>query len=171
MLYRLYFAIDRNFKEYPPLLIPVLVAGVVGLSGIVLSLVYWRSILATDRHLLLFMAIAGLYLLSLLYDNFSEYLQYHTLVAVNGRYAIVILPLVLVWLGLAYRRVFTTIFKIQTKVAVPLASALLILLLLQGGGVADFLVNSQTSDYWDNQTVVDINLGLQKVATPFVLGR
>ncbi len=171
MLYRLYFAIDRNFKEYPPLLIPVLVAGVVGLSGIVLSLVYWRSILATDRHLLLFMAIAGLYLLSLLYDNFSEYLQYHTLVAVNGRYAIVILPLVLVWLGLAYRRFFTTIFKVQTKVAVPLASALLILLLLQGGGVADFLVNSQTSDYWDNQTVVDINLGLQKVATPFVLGR
>lgn len=170
MIDRLYYAVNRDFKEFAPLPIPYMVAEVVGLNGVILCLIFWRSILRVDRRLLLFGAIITLYIASLFFDNFTEYLRYRTIVAVNGRYLIVILPLIFAWLGLAYRRFFLVLLKVRAKSFMAMLSVIIILLLLQGGGVADFLVNSQVSDYWSNKTLIDLNLGLKKAITPFIVG-
>jgi len=170
MVYRLYFAINYDFVTYSPLPLPITVASVVGGIGFVLCFVFWRSILRIDRRLLLFGAIVVLYVGGLFYVNFTEYLHYRTVVAVNGRYLIVVLPLLFAWLALAYRQFFTVLFKDHARSVITLFSVAVILLLLQGGGALTYLVHSRPIWYWQDKTLIDFNVGLKKVVSPLIIG-
>lgn len=170
MVYRLYFAINYDFSTYAPLPIPIAVASIIGSTGLVLCFVFWRSILRVDRQLLLFVAIIVLYVGGLFYVNFTEYLRYRTVVAVNGRYLIVVLPLMFAWFGLAYRRLLNGLLKSRAQSFIAIFSVVIMLLLLQGGGAATYLIHSKPIWYWQDKTLIDFNLGLQKVISPLVIG-
>lgn len=170
MVYRLYFAVNYDFVTYSPLPIPISVASIIGGLGFVLCFVFWRSILRIDRQLLLFGAIIVLYVGGLFFVNFTEYLRYRTVVAVNGRYLIVVLPLLFAWLALAYRQFFIVLFKDHARSVMALFSVAVILLLLQGGGALTYLVHSQPIWYWQDKTLIDFNTGLQKLVSPLIIG-
>jgi hypothetical protein len=170
MMYRLYFAINYDYSSALPLPIPITVASIIGAVGLILCFVFWKSIIYIDRRLILFGAIIVLYVGSLFYVNFSQYLQYRTTLAINGRYLVVILPLAFIWIGLAYRNLFNILLKARVQTFMSIFSVVIILLLLQGGGASTHLVSSESNWYWQNKTLINFNLTLKNIASSLIIG-
>ena len=170
MAYRLYFAINYDYYSELPLPIPIAIASIICIGGLILWLLYQRVIIRTDRRLLLFLAIILLYVGAIFYTNLTSYLQYRTMLAVNGRYLIVILPLFFVLIGLAYRSLINNKFKNNAKLSKTFFSFIIILFILQGGGALTHLVRSQPNWYWQNKPVVDFNTNLKNIISPLIIG-
>lgn len=167
---KLYFTINYDFREYAPLPIPIAVASIIGTLGLLLILIFWRSILKIDRQLLLLAAVIVLYLAGVFYATFIAFIKYRTGVAINGRYLIIILPFIFVWLGLAYRQLFHIIFQARANNFIVIFSIIILLLALQGGGAMTYLLRSQPIWYWQNQPLININNNLKNIIAPFVVG-
>jgi hypothetical protein len=101
MMHRLYFAINYNYTNYEALPLPITTAYVAGFIGLALTCFYWRILLHNPRFLLA-LIIVILYVLALMYTNFKDYVHYKTMLAINGRYLIPILPLAFGLMGTAY---------------------------------------------------------------------
>ena len=170
MMERLYFAINFDYVSFPSLPIPIAVASYIGLGGLILCLAFWRSILKVDRRLLLFGLVIIVYVSAVFYANFAMYLRYRTALALNGRYLVMIFPLLFVWLGLAYHQLFKLLFKARAQLFISVFSIIIALLLLQGGGALAHLIRSQPNWYWQNQTLIDFNQSLKRIVSPFVIG-
>ena len=169
-MFRLYFAINYNYDTQIPLPIPYITAYVIGMFGLLLCLVFWRTIIKIDRYLLLFALILVLYIGALFYTNFSGYLRLHTIVAANGRYLILVLPLLFALLGLAYRELFIRIFKSRAVNALITLSIVVLCLTLNGGGMESHLLRSQSTWYWQNGPAPTINMTLKNILAPTVVG-
>jgi hypothetical protein len=157
--YRLFFMVagPPTFINYPPALLPSAAAVVVSVSGLAATLLYWRRVFTGQPFLLFLLLITAGYAAALfLLNNYPQYVQTGQPVAINGRYFIpLLLPMAVVFgraLSLALRSV-----TVKTVIAV-----LVIALFVQGGGVFSFILRSDPSWYWPNQTVVDANTGAQK---------
>ncbi|MDB5167043.1 MAG: hypothetical protein JWN26_188 [Candidatus Saccharibacteria bacterium] len=169
MIYRLYFTINYDFVEYSPLPIPYITAWIIGGIGTILSLVFWRKILRVDKRLLLLISMMVIYVGGLFYVNFTEFLHYRTIVAVNGRYSVIILPILFVLIGLAYRRLFQLLFKKRATTFLNIFAVIVLLLALQGGGAATYLLRSQPIWYWQYQPLDDFNTSVKNAIAPFVV--
>jgi hypothetical protein len=169
-LYKLYFTINYDFAESDPLPIPYTVAGIIGGIGVILSLVFWKRIWRRDKRLLVLVTVSAVYVGGLFAVNFSEFLKYHTIVAVNGRYLILVLPFILLIIGLAYKHLFDRLLKQHARSFTAIFSIIILLLALQGGGAMTYLLRSQPIWYWQYQPLVDFNTGLKNVITPVVFG-
>jgi hypothetical protein len=167
---RLYFAINYDFKEYAPMPLPIIMAYSVGGVGIILIIIFRRAVFGFNRHIWLFLAASGLYIASLLFVNFTEYLKFDALVAVNGRYLLPLLPFFFILIGLAYRQL---IMKFWTHKVVAIKSSLAviaILVALQGGGALTYLIHSEPSWYVPDDPLTGFNVQAQKIATALVIG-
>ncbi|TAL15291.1 hypothetical protein EPN95_00155 [Patescibacteria group bacterium] len=170
MIYRLYFTINYDFAEYSPLPLPYFTAWIVGGVGIILGFIFWRSILRIDKRLLLLISMMAIYIGGLFYVNFTEFLHYRTIVAVNGRYSIVILPILFIIIGLAYQRLFQMLFKKRATQFLSAFAVIVLLLALQGGGAATYLIRSQPIWYWQYRPLDDFNTTVKDVVKPLVVG-
>ena len=169
MMNHLYFAINYTYDYLPPLQIPILLASSIGLFGLILCIVFWRSIWGVDRRLLLFSLIVAIYIGTVFYANFAMYLRYRTALALNGRYLVMVFPLLFILVGLAYRRFLAVIFKSWAKYITAILAVITILLALQGGGALTHLMRAQDSWYWQNQTVINFNKSLKNIISPFII--
>lgn len=170
MMYRLYFAINYNYANLPPLPLPVISAAVVGFVGIILCIIFWRSMFHDHPELLLPIIIIVFYTGALLYVNYTDFLKYDTLVAINGRYFIPLLPLIFILIGQAYRSLFTVVLKQRAMYYKGGLVVITLLFALQGGGALTHLVRSGSDWYWPNQTVIDANLKLKNTISPLIIG-
>lgn len=168
-LYKLYFTINYDFVESDPLPIPYIVASALGILGIILSVIFWKSIWRKDKRLLILVTISVVYVGGLFAVNFSEFLKYHTIVAVNGRYLILVLPFIMLIVSLAYQHLFTRLLKKRARSFTAIFSVVILLLALQGGGAMTYLLRSQPMWYWQYQPLVDFNTDLKNVISPFVI--
>lgn len=168
MAYRLYFAINYDYRSGLPLPIPITVASIICGVGLILCIAFRRYIFKIDRRLLLFVTIIVLYAGAVFYLNFTEFLHYRTMLAINGRYLVLIFPFVFILIGLAYQRLFNIWLKARARTVMAIFSVVTILLLLQGGGALTQLLRSQSSWYWQNKSVIDFNLNLKKIVSPFI---
>ncbi|USN96816.1 MAG: hypothetical protein H6797_01270 [Candidatus Nomurabacteria bacterium] len=169
-VFRLYFAINYDYDTQNPLPIPYITAYVIGIFGLLLCLVFWRSIIRINRYLLLFALVIALYVGALFYTNFTGYLKLHTIVAANGRYLVLIMPILFVWIGLAYRELFIRYFKGRTRNALVSLSIIVLCLTLNGGGMETHLLRSQANWYWKNGPAPSINMTLKNTLAPTVVG-
>ncbi len=169
MMEHLYFAINYNYNNFPPLQIPISLATEIGLFGLFLCVIFWRSILRVDRRLLLFGLVVVIYIGAVFYANFAMYLKYRTALALNGRYLVMVFPLLFVLIGLAYRRLLAVIFKSWAKYITVILTIIVIFLALQGGGALTHLMRAQDSWYWQNQTVININKTLKNIISPLII--
>lgn len=170
LLYRLFFAINYDYTTEPPLFIPYRLAFLVGAGGILLFIYWCRSIFRVHKELLLPLGASLLYIASLFYINYTDYLKYGERVAVNGRYFIPLLPFIFVFIGLAYSRFFASLKKpygAYLKLGMAIA---VILLMLQGGGILTFIVESSSSWYWQDPGVIKINLTVHEFVSRFIFG-
>jgi hypothetical protein len=169
MMHRLYFAINYDYVNYYELPIPIIVAYIVGSIGLLLCLVFWR-VLFKNRELYLLVLITAIYVGSVLYVNFSGFLNFKTMLAINGRYLILILPFVFVLFALAYSIFLRKISLKRTRSYQLGLAAVVLLLTLQGGGILTFAVRSDSDWYWQTPLAQNLGDGLKEAATPFIVG-
>jgi len=86
-------------------------------------------------------------------------------VAINGRYILpVLLPFMAIG-GLASLELFGKYQKLKVTAIIVIC-----LCFLWGGGVFTFILRSQDSWYWNNQTVRNVNYDVRTNLGPFVPG-
>jgi hypothetical protein len=164
--YRLFFMITGPPKHtnYPPAPLPSAVAVIIGVVGVV-ALVFYRKRVFAGRPFLGFLLFMSLFYVAVLFfENYSQYLETGRPVAINGRYLIpIFLPLAAVF-GRALSIALFPWPKIKAW-----AAAVAIFMFIQGGGIFSFILRSDSTWYWSNQTVVDINETAQTVLDPVIL--
>lgn len=163
MWYRLFFAINGNFFNNPPLLLPSIGAVILGVAA-VYYVWKWRAKIFKNRYLMLFVTISIIYSLSLFIKGYATYKYTGTLENMNGRYLVPILLPAAAIAGLALSSAFRKSINIRV-----IATVVILILFLEGGGVLTFIVNSDSSWYWPNTTVNKINKTAKKIATHIVV--
>ncbi len=169
LLYRLYFAINYDYSTKIPLPVPFGLAIIITIVGLVSLGVWGWTILRRYPKLLLPILATFLYAISLFYKNYVDYLAYGERVAVNGRYFIPFLPIILVWVGLSLRQLFTQKIAKQRQQTMVIVATVLLLITLYGGGLLTFIVSSDTNWYWHNDMVIAINRTAHNLLSPLVL--
>jgi hypothetical protein len=153
------------FKIGDPLPLPKLLVVVVGGIGLMLAAFWYRAL--RHRYALdMLLAVASIYVALLWLQNYLDFLHLGQAVALQGRYLMPVLPLILLIVGLAYAQTFRRF----NWAKLVLAAGCLFILLFQGGGAVTFIVRSDERWYWRNQTVIRINQNVQKILKTFVVG-
>ncbi len=107
--------------------------------------------------------IAALYIAALFYENISDYYNYYQAVAIQGRYLVPLLPIIMLFSLLGINHV---IKKHHTSKLIILG--FIFILFLNGAGLVTHLIRSNESWNWDNQTVRQINNNSRNVLAPFI---
>jgi hypothetical protein len=132
----------------------------------VLALFFALKIFRKHWELQLFLVTLGVYIGVLFWNNYGSYLQTGQPVAINGRYLLLVLPLVLAVSALAF---VAFLRKLQLGDARPWVAAGIVLLLLQGGGFITFVLQSDESWYWQNSKPVSaLNHAARNVLRPLI---
>jgi len=172
LVYRLYFSINYDFKEYAPMPVPYTMAFVFGDIGLVLTVLFLPVLWRKYKYIRLFICVILAYCFSLFSVNYVEYQRFNTAVAINGRYLLPLLPLLLVIFALAYREFLTRIAR-QHAVAVCVVLFIVVGLgSLYGGGTMTYIINSQPVWYWGNglDPITGFNTWVRDVARHLVIG-
>lgn len=147
-----------------PLPAPFITALVTFAAGILLLIRYWRTVFEGYNHLgfLLYVALfcAGMLLLR----NYQEYLHLGQKFAINGRYLLPVVPILIIVIVLAFARLLGS----QNRLKLGFA-AVVLLLFLQGGGALTYMAVSNSGWYWHNGTVVRLNRAAQAVVRPLIV--
>ncbi len=169
MLLRSVFAVNGPFSDYTnhfPLWIPQAVIEFLCIISVLLVLLFARKIFKGDVGLRLFGLAAAVYLVVLASTNYKSYVQTGQPVAINGRYLLLVLPLVLAIAGTACVKFLQ---KYKLNQCRSWAGAAIVLLLLQGGGFVTFILQSDASWYWQgSQPVVTMNNAARTVLRPLI---
>lgn len=108
-------------------------------------------------------SITAIYIAALFYENISAYYRYYQAVAIQGRYLLPLLPVIMLFglIGINYIIKQQRVIKITVLVFV-------FLLFLNGAGLTTHLIRSDESWNWDSQTIRQINNNSRKVLAPFI---
>lgn len=166
--WRLFFNINspaREYVNYPPLPVPAGTALVIISSVFILTIVFWRKIFRSQPLIAFCMVVIVLYCGILWGEQYSQFLETGQPVAINGRYLIIILPLIAL---VGWRAFHIALARAQW--AKPVLATLAILLFLHGGGTLSFILRSDESWYWPGQQrVIDANNAARKVLSPVII--
>jgi hypothetical protein len=170
MWLRTFFAVDgpaSNFSTRGPLILPGIGAVVfASAAAIALAVGFKRILRSYDKRVLwLFVSAIVVYAAVLWFDEYQSFLQTGQTVAVNGRYLLPVMPLLLLLLALGVNEVL----KYRQKAKLAFAAAV-VLCLLWGGGALTYILRSSDSWYWHNQAVYDANHAVQHVLGPVTPG-
>jgi hypothetical protein len=167
MYHRLFFAVNgknawyMNYRELP---VPHTTAIALGVTGVLAVLVYSRRIFRGRPLLAFLMTLVSFYVLILWLDGFAAYGYTGRAVAINGRYLLPVLLLFAVLMGYAFSHVLRKLPQ-----AKPYLATLVILLFLHGGGLLTFILRSDSTWYWHNQTVNTINDAARNILEPIII--
>lgn len=168
MFLRSFFSINgpgtvANYDNEPPPPGITIAAIAVFVFGAALTIRYWRQLYAKNPALLFMLFVGFVYVVSLIARNYHDYVQLGSLVAINGRYLVLIILPVMLVIGQAYQ-----LFLPRKWQAIVLSVTFL--LFLQGGGFLGFLYDS-TPDWYrsDSQNIVDINTLAHKFVSHFTV--
>lgn len=170
MWHRLYFTLagpTNGYQTKKQLPIPSRTIIVISALGALLLLYYVRPLMHAYPAFGLFVVVTAIYTLVLLVQQYGYYADTARPVAINGRYLILLLPAMGAMLAAAYHLFFVRRKLTQFE---PVFFGVLVLLFLQGGGALTYLVKSEPTWYWQQQTVQDVNQSLQDITKPFIIG-
>ncbi len=167
MWYRLFFAINYNYANSPPLLIISVTAIVMAVLLALGMAARFRPLFAGQpaRQLIAWVTLG--YILALFADGFSAYNKTAQPVAINGRYLIPFLPFLFAFGGLAWAQ----LLRGHLAVKAAFASVVIAIFLLQGGGTMTFIVRSNDTWMWNNGAVRAANRVVRSAVWPFVIGK
>jgi hypothetical protein len=166
MWFRTFFAVDgpaTNFETREPLSVPGVAAVIFAVTGVLAVIITARR-LVRDYHaptLLLFLLVPAAYIGVLFLDEYQSYLSTAQPVAINGRYLLPVLPLILVIIALAYGELLK-----RWLAAKLLLASVAIVSLLWGGGALTYILRSNQNWYWPAHSVYEVNHAVQDVLGP-----
>jgi hypothetical protein len=167
---RSFFAVDgpgTQFETRGPLLLP-------GLAAIVFAVVSGLALLSQlpaflkKRHrpeLWLFGLVSVLYLGALWQDEYKAFVHTGQPVAINGRYLLPVLPLIMAMAAVALNRVLK-----HRRPFKPILLAGLLIPLLWGGGALTYILRSNQAWYWPSPLVRHVNWDVQRTLGPVTPG-
>lgn len=167
MWYRLFFAVNgpaSGFYSTPPLPLPAIGALVIAACSVVVIFKWRKKVFHNNPYLLFLFVISLVYIVSLFVKGYSTYKYTAVLQNMNGRYLIPILLPMAAFAGIALSMALQRM-KRQKVLAVVIIS----LMFLQGGGILTFIIRSDQSWYWPNNSVVKVNNAAHKIATHVVV--
>ncbi len=163
--YRLFFTVNgphHDYASYPSVPLPSATFIVLTISGLVAIVLYSRRIFTGQIYIKAALALSFTYIGVLWLNNYGDYIETGWPVAINGRY---LLP-VLLLLAAAWGKALATAIQ-PWPVLKPIAAVIVIALCLQGGGVFSFILRTDSTWYWPNQSIVtNINEAARKVLDP-----
>ena len=170
MWLRTFFAVDgpaTNYETRGPFIVPSMAAIGFASVGLIALVVTRRRLLARYHSsvLLFFLLVSVVYTLALWLDEYKSYVATGQPVAINGRYLIPVLPLVLVLLAIAYGELLRRYFRAKVALA-----CLAIVSLLWGGGALTYILRSNYTWYWPARPVYSVNHAVQDVIGPLTPG-
>jgi hypothetical protein len=171
MWVRTYFSVDgpaTKFQTRGPLTVPALSGIVLGLlsAGTLIFVLprLWRS---DKRPVIVLFAVVSIAYVGILWlDEYRAFLRTGQPVAINGRYLLPIMPLLLVTAGWSFRELFGAkreVFKLGT---VSIATVCL----LWGGGAMTYVLRSSNAWYWPSTPLKNANHTLQQSLGPITPG-
>jgi hypothetical protein len=170
MWLRSYFAVDGpalNFQTDGPFIVPAVGVIVFSSLGAVLTIVFWRRIWQRYDHMALALGLLSSsgYLAAVWLDDYREYLQTGQPEAINGRYLLPVLLLLILLIVMAYNEALRKIALAKYCLAV-----VVLLTAIWGGGVLTYILRSNNGWDWPNQTVLNVNDAVRRVIGPVVPG-
>ncbi|MFO0782045.1 MAG: DUF2142 domain-containing protein [Candidatus Saccharimonadales bacterium] len=125
-------------------------ATIIVIGGFALVLLQWRKINKIDHATGLILLVSGAYLVALISKNYSEYVQYGMPIAMQGRYLLPILLLLMVLLAQIYS------ITLKTKPVLKLAVlAFIVAVGVQGGGIVTYALRTNDESWrWTNTALV-----------------
>ena len=170
MWLRLFFSIGgpaTDFDTRGPLAVPAVSAIVLAAAAVISGVAYLPKILKRYNSpvLVLFGLVTFSYVAALWLDEYRAYLRTGQPVAINGRYLLPVLPLVMVFGALAYAQFLRR--KPRLKLAL---AGVVIAGLLWGGGALTFILRSNDSWLWQNSPVRHANYSVRNTIGPLVPG-
>jgi hypothetical protein len=164
---RLLFAVNgphHGYASRPPLPVVHATVWVLSFASLILLIVYWRRIFRGRPELAFFATIIGGYVLVLWLNGYADYLYTGGPVAINGRYLLPIIVLMGAVLGRAFSVALGKRLVLKAWLTVGVFA-----LLLQGGGLATFILRSDATWDWPNSFVVDANDAARTVLKPLII--
>lgn len=171
MWLRTFFSVDGPsslFQTRGPLLLPAIISIALPLLTVVAALFSLKSVFRRYNAsvLWLFFLISAFYIAALWLNGYKSFIETDRPVAINGRYLLIVYPLIILIAGLVYSEIFR-----RRSEALKLGFATVIVIcLIWGGGVLTYILRSNETWYWPNSTVVNVNKTLQRNIGPFVPG-
>lgn len=170
MYRKLFFTINGDYVEKEPLPIPILIAKIVGIVGVITFVIFGWPLLRRHPALIMLLIMVLCYIAVLWWRNYSEYNEIGTPVAINGRYLIPLLPLILLLIGLSSKVLFDKFKYASLK---PILLVAMLILFLQGGGIMTYIIRSDPADdnwYWKQPQVVEVNHIVRSTLHKVVIG-
>lgn len=169
LYWQFFYALDgptNGFVVGFPYPTPYFVAAVLLAIGTLAVLLYWRRVF--DRPYIKGLTFVALFYIAILWlQNYSDFRQLHLATAIQARYIVPTLPILLLLLALGFRALLQKI----TLAKSPLAVLTLLVLLTQGAGISVYILRSNPSWWWPNASVVHANETAQKILSPLVINR
>ncbi len=167
--YRLFFTVNgphHNYASYPTVPLPsatFIVLTVMGLAAIAL---YFRRIFDGATYIKAALVLSLAYIGVLWINNYTDYLQTGWPVAVNGKVNGRYLLPVLLLLAALWGKAIATALQ-PWPLLKPLAAVIVLALFLQGGGVFSYILRTDDTWYWPNQSIVTtVNDAARRVLDP-----
>jgi len=109
------------------------------------------------------MTVVFLYLFALwCYTNYLGYREIGVALAIQGRYLLPILPILI---GYVFMSVNTAFSNKSIKLAMVLIA---LLLFTQGGGISTLIIRSEDSWYWQRSYITEPNSKIKELLKPFI---
>lgn len=170
MWFRSFFAVDgpaTDFQTRGPLTLPgigiIIWASLSGIALVITARKIWRKY---DGQVLWLLTITSLIYIAVLWlDVYQLFLKTGKPVAINGRYLLPVLPLIILISCLAIKELTKKYKSLQVVLA-----SLVIFSLVWGGGFLTYILRSNDNWYWQNSPLKNTNHAIQNNLGPFVPG-
>lgn len=170
MWLRSFFAVDgpaSDFETRGPLIIPGITGAVLATGGLTILILLlpelWRKY--NGRVFWLFSGVTIIYIAILWVTEYKLYLQTGQPVAINGRYLLPVLPLIIVATILAVNELLGKRPQLRILIA-----SMAIIGLLWGGGAMTYVLRSRDAWYWPGTPLTSVNHVLQRTLGPVTPG-
>lgn len=164
MWQRTFFAISDTYATKQPLPVIGTTAAVVATLGGILFVYFGWNILKRQPYRQYTLIVLGIYVISLFIYVYKGYAYTGVPVAINGRYLVPFLPVVLLFAGLGFSRFLHRHHGIKT-----LAVLIVALCFLQGGAFT-FIVQSDETWTWQSTPVIHADNAARKMLHPLIPG-
>ncbi|MEK7594935.1 MAG: hypothetical protein AAB436_04840 [Patescibacteria group bacterium] len=170
MWLRTFFAVDgpaTGFQTRGPLVVPGLSAIMFGVaSGVAFLLALPRLLKRYDRVVIaLFFTVTVIFIGLLWLDEFEAFVRTGKPVAINGRYLLPVMPLLLLMAVASWNELLGRLRIVKLVLA-----ATAILCLLWGGGALTYILRSNDSWYWPGSFTRQANHAIQNTLGPITPG-
>ena len=170
MWFRTFFAVDglhTNFATRGPFVLPAVGALVFSALALIATALSWRQMMHryNRRVIRLFIGVTASYVVALWLDGYRSFLHTGRPVALNGRYLLILYPMLMVILALGVNTYLKSRENLKAAIAV-----LALMCMFWGGGALTYILRSNDSWYWPNTPMKSANHAVQDVIGPIVPG-